>query len=168
LFDTAATARSPVKPLPQLTEGESKGHPHCGAFLALPFCSQSATMSKMYTINTTNLFDEWLEGLHDIRARARIVSRIKSAERGNFGDCEPVGGGISEMRIHLGAGIGCTLFNAKAWCICCCAVATNLSKSVILHAPRPLKNNLMRIKLYASELFSVFPAEHIMINEIRG
>ena len=58
----------------------------------------------MYTINTTNLFDEWLAELCDIRARARIVSRIKSAESGNFGDCEPVGGGISEMRIHLGAG----------------------------------------------------------------
>lgn len=58
----------------------------------------------MYTINKTNLFDEWLAGLRDIRARARIVSRIKSAESGNFGDCEPVGDGISEMRVHLGAG----------------------------------------------------------------
>ena len=61
-------------------------------------------MTAMYTINTTNLFDEWLADLRDIRVRARIVSRIKSAENGNFGDCEPVGGGISEMRIHLGAG----------------------------------------------------------------
>lgn len=58
----------------------------------------------MFTINTTNIFDEWLEDLRDICARARIVGRIKNAESGNFGDCEPVGGGISEMRIHLGAG----------------------------------------------------------------
>lgn len=58
----------------------------------------------MYTINTTNIFDEWLEDLRDIRARARIVSRIKNAENGNFGDCEPVGGGISEMRIHSSPG----------------------------------------------------------------
>ena len=58
----------------------------------------------MVTINKTNLFDEWLADLRDIRVRARIISRIKNAEGGNFGDCEPVGNGISEMRVHLGAG----------------------------------------------------------------
>ncbi len=63
-----------------------------------------ATMTPMYTINKTNEFSDWLSALRDIRARARIVSRIKSAEHGNFGDCEPVGEGVSEMRIHIGAG----------------------------------------------------------------
>ena len=61
-------------------------------------------MQPMYTINKTNLFDKWLADLRDIRARAGIINRIKRAESGNFGDCEPVGDGISEMRIHLGAG----------------------------------------------------------------
>jgi len=42
--------------------------------------------------------------LRDIRARARIVSRIRSAEHGNFGDCEPVGGGVLELRIDWGPG----------------------------------------------------------------
>jgi putative addiction module killer protein len=49
-------------------------------------------------------FSDWLSALRDIPARARIVSRIKSAEHGNFGDCEPVGESVSEMRIHVGAG----------------------------------------------------------------
>ncbi len=40
----------------------------------------------------------------DARGNARIVERIRSAERGNFGDCEPVGHGVSEMRIHFGPG----------------------------------------------------------------
>jgi len=65
---------------------------------------QLATMLAMYTIDKTNEFSDWLSALRDIRARARIVSRIKSAEQGNFGDCEPVGDGISEMRVHIGAG----------------------------------------------------------------
>jgi len=60
-------------------------------------------MRIMYTINKTNEFSDWLSALRDVRARARIVNRIKSAEQGSFGDCEPVGDGISEMRIHIGA-----------------------------------------------------------------
>ena len=49
-------------------------------------------------------FDAWLGGLKDKVGRARIVHRIRSAEHGNFGDCEPVGEGVSEMRIHFGPG----------------------------------------------------------------
>jgi putative addiction module killer protein len=37
-------------------------------------------------------------------AQKRIQARIRRAELGNFGDCEPVGQGVSEMRIHYGPG----------------------------------------------------------------
>ena len=49
-------------------------------------------------------FDAWLSGSKDKVGRARIVHRIRSAEQGNFGDCEPVGEGVFEMRIHAGPG----------------------------------------------------------------
>jgi len=49
-------------------------------------------------------FDTWLSTLKDHIGRARIIHRIRSAEHGNFGDCEPVGEGVSEMRIHFGPG----------------------------------------------------------------
>ncbi len=58
----------------------------------------------MNTIVRTDVFDAWLSMLRDARAKARIIIRIRSAERGNFGDCEPVGAGASEMRIHFGPG----------------------------------------------------------------
>lgn len=37
-------------------------------------------------------------------AARRIQARIRRAELGNFGDCEPVGEGVSEMRVHHGLG----------------------------------------------------------------
>ena len=49
-------------------------------------------------------FDTWLSALKDKLGRARIIHRIRSAEHGNFGDCEPIGEGVSEMRIHFGPG----------------------------------------------------------------
>ena len=58
----------------------------------------------MLTFLRTPQFDLWLRSLRDPIAKARIAARIRSAQAGNFGDCEPVGEGISEMRIHVGPG----------------------------------------------------------------
>jgi putative addiction module killer protein len=49
-------------------------------------------------------FDAWLSALADPKAKARILARLRSAAHGNFGDCEAVGEGVSEMRIHIGPG----------------------------------------------------------------
>lgn len=58
----------------------------------------------MSTFLRTSEFDAWLKALRDPIATARIAARVRSAEAGNFGDCAPVGDGISEMRIHVGPG----------------------------------------------------------------
>lgn len=58
----------------------------------------------MVSFMRTEEFDVWLTGLKDNTGRARILHRIRSAEHGNFGDCEAVGEGVSEMRIHVGPG----------------------------------------------------------------
>src|SRR5690606_21335440 len=62
------------------------------------------TILFMNTINRTATFSQWLAGLKDLKARARAIVRIRQAEQGNFGDAEPVGAGVFEMRIHFGPG----------------------------------------------------------------
>jgi putative addiction module killer protein len=49
-------------------------------------------------------FSAWLDGLSDIRVRGVVIARLKRLELGLLGDVEPVGEGVSELRIHFGAG----------------------------------------------------------------
>ena len=58
----------------------------------------------MNSILLTEEAAQWIDGLDDRVAKARILTRIEQAKAGNFGDCEPVGEGVSEMRIHHGSG----------------------------------------------------------------
>lgn len=49
-------------------------------------------------------FTDWLATLRDKMAQARIRVRLRQVEASNFGDCESVGEGVIELRIHVGAG----------------------------------------------------------------
>ncbi len=59
---------------------------------------------NMYSIQITEVFEDWFTGLKDRMVKVRIQARIDRAEDGNFGDSQPVGDGVSEMRLHFGAG----------------------------------------------------------------
>lgn len=48
--------------------------------------------------------EEWLLSLGNGRVEAVIRKRIRRLSVGNFGDCKSLGGGLFELRIHLGAG----------------------------------------------------------------
>ena len=58
----------------------------------------------MIEVRKTEVFVQWLDGLRDIQARARIQARIERLATGNPGDVEPVGAGVSELRINYGPG----------------------------------------------------------------
>jgi putative addiction module killer protein len=58
----------------------------------------------MIEIRKTHNFAKWIDGLKDIRGRARILVRIERLTAGNPGDVKPVGEGVSEMRIDYGPG----------------------------------------------------------------
>jgi len=55
-------------------------------------------------IRRTETFAQWLDGLRDVRARARVQVRVERLAAGNPGDVEPVGEGVSELRIDYGPG----------------------------------------------------------------
>jgi len=55
-------------------------------------------------IRKTDNFVRWLDGLRDVRARAKVQARIERLAGGNPGDVQPVGEGVSEMRIDFGPG----------------------------------------------------------------
>ena len=56
------------------------------------------------TANNRDLFGEWLDGLPDLKAQARVAARLLRLENGNFGDCRSVGSGVWELRIDWGPG----------------------------------------------------------------
>ncbi len=56
------------------------------------------------TPNEEEPFTNWLNSLRDVMGRKRILARITRLEQGNYGDCEPVGEGISELRMFFGPG----------------------------------------------------------------
>lgn len=49
-------------------------------------------------------FTAWLDALEDAAVRGTIVARLQRLAHGLLGNVEPVGEGVSELRIHLAAG----------------------------------------------------------------
>jgi putative addiction module killer protein len=59
----------------------------------------------MYFIEKTAEFDKWLRKLKDLRAKAKVLFRIQKLKQDeHFGDCEPVGDGIRELKINYAKG----------------------------------------------------------------
>ena|SRR5271157_2672987 len=58
----------------------------------------------MIEVRKTATFSDWMAGLRDHRARAKIAARIDRLALCNAGDVRPVGEGVSELRIHSGPG----------------------------------------------------------------
>ncbi|WP_327212915.1 type II toxin-antitoxin system RelE/ParE family toxin [Ramlibacter sp. Leaf400] len=63
-----------------------------------------AAWRSVNTLQETDEFSAWLSALADRAGKAHILARLARARAGNFGNCEPVGEGVSEMRIDLGPG----------------------------------------------------------------
>ncbi len=87
------------------TQARSGSWPALWRFgFSLAFCIQLDTFGKMNVLVQSPLFSAWLTALKDLRGKAHILNRLQRASAGNFGDCESVGDGVQEMRIHDGPG----------------------------------------------------------------
>jgi putative addiction module killer protein len=49
-------------------------------------------------------FQVWIDNLRDQQGRRRIINRLFRVQQGNYGDVEPIGEGISELRLFFGPG----------------------------------------------------------------
>jgi len=58
----------------------------------------------MFEVRQTERFVQWLAGLRDLKARAKVQVRIERLIGGNPGDVKPVRAGVSELRINYGPG----------------------------------------------------------------
>ena len=58
----------------------------------------------MVEVRKTKVFADWLDGLRDARAKARILVRLRRLSLGNFGDWKSIGSGVSELRVDYGPG----------------------------------------------------------------
>ena len=78
---------------------------------ALLFLSRSFLATMIYvevreyqTADGRMPMTEWLAGLRDAGARARVVSRLDRLKAGLLGDWKSVGEGVCELRIDYGPG----------------------------------------------------------------
>lgn len=51
-----------------------------------------------------DVFGDWLDGLNDAQAAARVAIRIDRMKNGNFGDTKHLVAGVYELRIDFGPG----------------------------------------------------------------
>ena len=62
------------------------------------------SVREYLTVDGISPFNEWLLGLRDLKARARIRTRLDRVSLGNLGDYQPVGDGLFELRFFFGPG----------------------------------------------------------------
>lgn len=89
--------------------------------ILLPMEAQPLEVLLYVTRDDDCPFAIWLDALRDRQARARIRKRVDRLERGNLGDCKPVGQGVLELRIDYGPGyrVYCAKAGARVLLLIC-------------------------------------------------
>jgi putative addiction module killer protein len=59
---------------------------------------------QSFSLEQSDDFVRWLKKLRDREGRLRILKRLRRLSDGQFGDCQPVGEGVHELRMFFGPG----------------------------------------------------------------
>ena len=89
----------------------------------------------MIEIRKTEAYAKWLDGLRDMRARARILVRVERLASGNPGDVRPEGEGVSELRVDYGPGYRVYFKKQELGLIILWLVGTNALRPKISRMP---------------------------------
>lgn len=97
---------------------------------------------KIYQTDTgKGPFSQWLKDIKDHLTRAKIRIRLDRMEKGNFGQCEPVGEGVFELKIDFGPGYRIYFGKLGAKCVLLlCAGDKSSQKSDIQNAKTYFKD----------------------------
>ena len=82
-------------------------------------------------VSRSNVFIKWLNKLKDKIGKALINERITRIEEGNFGDCYPIGDGLTELRIHFGPAIVFILWTPERKLLFCFVAVISQHSRVI-------------------------------------
>ena len=96
----------------------------------------------MFSLKPLPEFSAWMDGLTDATVRSAVVARVKRLSLGLMGDVEPVGDGVSELRIHIGAG----------WRVYFVRHGSQIIVLLAGGSKRTQKNDIKRAKVLASLL----------------
>jgi putative addiction module killer protein len=70
----------------------------------LQFVSNWIQSNPMNNLIRSAEFVAWLDGLRDLKGKARILTRLDLASLDHFADSKSVGEGVNEMRVDVGPG----------------------------------------------------------------
>jgi probable addiction module antidote protein/putative addiction module killer protein len=100
----------------------------------------------MIQLLQTETYQKWEARLRDKRARTIIAARLMRLTEGLPGDVEPVGEGVSELRIHHGPGYRVYFSAEETLWFCCCVVATKaLSLAMLMPQRNSRKNGVIKM-----------------------
>ena len=88
-------------------------------------------------------FTSWLYGLRDVVGRRRILARVSRLQQGNYGDCEPVGEGVRELRLFFGPGYRVYFGEqGNAIVVLLCGAATRTAKAKTFSRRKPIGRSI--------------------------
>lgn len=86
----------------------------------------------MYILEKSEKFDTWLRKLKDLKAKAKILAKLKMAELGNLGNHKYIVNGLSEMIIDYGPATDCITRKEETYCWYYLLVEINQANQEIL------------------------------------